>query len=89
MLLAKPFIESCLGMPASDVMGDFLKHIPEVDRTIIEEALKYINEVDSDELFDILERHEVKVIVNADINRVICEVAHKELVQAPSFVSKC
>ena len=90
VLLAKPFIESCLGMPASDLMGDFLKHIPEVDRTIIEEALKDINEVDSDELFDVLERHEVKVIVNADnINRVICEVAHKELVQAPSFVSKC
>ena len=90
VLLAKPFIKSCLAMPASDLMGDFLKHIPEVDRTIIEEALKYINGVDSDELFDVLERHEVKVLVNADnINRVICEVAHKELVQAPSFVSKC
>lgn len=87
--LAKPFMQQCLfGNVAQkcDLVAPFIQHLPRMDQTVLSEALNDFK-ADDDELLDLFERLKVKQIATKDnIRRILEEVAHRELVQAPMFV---
>ena len=87
--LALPFMSSCLYGKTLNLEQSYLNYLPEMDRAVLNEAIKNFGEVDQDDLWDILSRREVKVLVtDKNIDRVLSEMAHRDLVQVPSFVSK-
>ncbi|KAJ8299371.1 hypothetical protein KUTeg_023431 [Tegillarca granosa] len=87
--LAKPFMQQCLfGNMAQkcDLIAPFIHRLPRMDLTVLIEALNDFK-ADEGELLDLLERLKVKQITTKDnIRRILEEVAHRELVQAPMFV---
>ena len=74
----------------SDILQSFLRFVPGMDKVVIQAALDDFASVDEDELYEVLGQHEAKKLVTADnIKDIILQVAHKELVQSPRFVSDC
>lgn len=74
----------------SDLIDSFLKFVSAMDRSVIESALKDFEAVDKDEIYDALEQYDVKKAINAEnTERIVIEVAHKELVQKPMFIADC
>ena len=87
--LALPFMQQTLCL-SDDPLDAFLQMIPDIDRLMLEDALKTVSSVDEDELFDLMERHEAKQKpTDANIRKVLTEMAHKEIVQTPLFVAVC
>ncbi|MEW8545903.1 MAG: hypothetical protein AB2693_20465 [Candidatus Thiodiazotropha sp.] len=89
--LSKVFMEHCiLGEIKSDLKEAFMAFIPESDAKILKSALSDINAVENDDLLDVLEQHEVKTLPSQDnLDRIIMEIAHKELIQAGMYVIDC
>lgn len=91
VLLSLAFMEQCLyNQVKSDLKDAFMLFIPENDAQILRAAISDIKSVETDDLLDVLEQHEVKVMPKQDnIERIVTEVAHKELIQAAMFVVDC
>lgn len=91
--LAPSFLNSCLfGMTLStDILREeFLQFVTPGDGKILTDALKDIDRVDKDDLLEVLSIHECTVKTTKDnIASVIDQIAHKELVQEPSFIREC
>ena len=67
-----------------------MKFLPTVDKLTIEDAMKDFESVEEDDLYDVMERHDVKCLITKNnVERVVLEVAHKEMVQAPMFIAEC
>ena len=74
-------MSSCLYGKTSNLEQSYLDYLPEKDRAVLNEAIKNFGEVDQDDLWDILSRREVKVLVtDKNIDRVVSEMAHRDLV---------
>lgn len=87
--LAVPFLQQCFCIPSDEktLMSSFMAFIPQHEKDILEEKNK---DFTSDEFLDLLDAHEVKTIVTeSNWQQVFNEVAHKELVQEPSFIADC
>lgn len=90
--LAPSFMQQAIfgACSESDLIDSFLKYVSAMDRSVIESALKDFETVDKDEIYDALEQYDVKKAINAEnIERIVREVAHKELVQKPMFIADC
>lgn len=90
--LAPSFMQQAIfgACTESDLIDSFLKYVSAMDRSVIESALKDFETVDKDEIYDALEQYDVKKAINAEnIERIVREVAHKELVQKPMFIADC
>lgn len=90
--LAPSFMQQAIfgACAESDLIDSFLKYVSAMDRSVIESALKDFETVDKDEIYDALEQYDVKKAINAEnIERIVREVAHKELVQKPMFIADC
>lgn len=85
---SKIFMERCIfGETLSDLTEDFLKYVSEMDSQIIKNAKDNFKNVDEDELLDCLENLECKWKPNQDnIQKLIFDLAHKELIQKPMFI---
>ena len=60
-----------------------------MDRNVLEGALKDFEAVDKDELFDALEKYDVKQAFNSEHREhILGEIAHKELVQIADYFFK-
>lgn len=77
---------------STDILREkFLQFVTPGDGNILTDALKDIDSVDKDDLLEVLiSIHECKVKTTKDnIASVIDQIAHKELVQEPSFIREC
>jgi len=92
IFISKSFLRCCLGNDVSDddLVKEYMQVLPACDSQIISEAIRSFNDVDTDELLDILSTYGAKVMPSeSNILRVITEMAHKEIIQGPAFISKC
>ncbi|KAK3101443.1 hypothetical protein FSP39_005144 [Pinctada imbricata] len=89
------FLEDCVyGFCPEGLITEFLEYIPESERRILRQAIDDIQTVASEDslsdLIDILETHECRIFpTEANITAIIHEIAHKEIIQEPKFVSDC
>lgn len=91
VLITKVFMEQCIyNEVRSDLKEAFLSFIPESDAQILKSALSKIDSVENEELLDVLEQHEVKTLPREDnLDRILTEIAHKELIQAGMYIVDC
>lgn len=91
--LAKPFLKHCLGQEVKweDLWETFLQSIPNEEKKIVEQAMQDFSSVaGSEDWLDFLDAHDVKILVNeANCKNTLLEVAHKEIIQDPAYISKC
>lgn len=79
--------QATLGYVKSDLVENFLKYIPESERTVLESWRSDFASVDQEELLDILDNHSCRNTPTAsNVNEVLQELAHKTLVQEPRYV---
>ena len=91
--IAKAFIIYCLfgSVPEPMLVQSFLNFLPEVDKQVVDVALKCQNNsiYESDELLDILERFNCRKKVCAlNIYGTIVEIARQEIIQKP-YIMVC
>jgi hypothetical protein len=89
--LSRVFIEQCLyNQVFSDINQAFLQLLPQSESRTLQSALSDIKSVDEDELLEILGQHDTKVSPSQDnLERVVREIAHKELIQSAMYVIDC
>ena len=64
--------------------------IPAIEKRVLKKARLQFTTVDPDDLHDILSSHDVQVHVDEDnLESVLTEVSHKELIQELAYVAKC
>jgi hypothetical protein len=74
----------------SDLIESFLRFVPAMDKNTLENALENFQSVDKEDILDVMDQYEAKKMVSADnVEQVIREIAHKELIQKPMFVADC
>ena len=71
-----------------ELLRSFLKYVPTEDKDILENSLKLFPD-DTDELVEILDRFKSFYVPKtvAELTNILTQIAHKELVQKPRFVS--
>ena len=88
--LAKPFVMNCVGATVTDevIVKCFLETVPSDEKDLIQMGWNDFSSIETDDLFDFLEAHEVRTIVNQNnFKRVMSELAHKEIIQDPAYIS--
>ncbi|XP_056283226.1 uncharacterized protein LOC130201972 [Pseudoliparis swirei] len=79
--------QAAFGYAKSDVVENFLKYMPESERTVFESWRSDFNSVDQEELIEILDNHSCRRLPTAsNVNEILQELAHKRLVQEPAYV---
>ena len=79
--------QAALGYVKSDLVENFLKYLPESERTVFESWQSDFDTVDQEELIDILDNNSCRRIPTAsNANEILQELAHKTLVQEPAYV---
>ena len=72
-----------------DLMESFKLYIEHSEQDILQTALNNFDAADKEELFEFLEQYECRVNpTRENIKDVILQIAHKQLVQAPAFISQ-
>ena len=88
--LSKPFVMNCVGATVTDeaTVKCFWETVPSNEKDIIQMGWNDFSSIETDDLFDFLEAHEVRTIVNQNnFKRVMSELAHKEIIQDPAYIS--
>ena len=77
--------------PSDEVlMSSFLSFVEDIDGTVLREGLKDFDTADHDEILSILSSYGCRTqITETNVKQVILQIAHKTLIQAPSFITKC
>ncbi|XP_046555827.1 uncharacterized protein LOC124265079 [Haliotis rubra] len=88
------FLHHCLfpqlPIPQDKLLESFYGFISSVDKDVFTNAVQNFADADIDEIIEALEEHECRTAINRDnILPVILEIAHKELIQTPMYVSDC
>ncbi len=91
LLLSQPFLEEVLfGNITVDMIESFLAYLSDTDRVLIKGALDDFSTCATDDIIDFLSDHECRKVATADsFKAIILEIAHKELIQEPSYVIRC
>lgn len=89
--ISAPFMEYCLyGSYSSNLLEAYFKMIPQCDQDMLKGALGDITSVPEEDLLDLLDLHHVKKLPNQDnLDKIIREVAHKEIIQESMYVIDC
>ncbi|KAK3097567.1 hypothetical protein FSP39_010956 [Pinctada imbricata] len=89
--LSPIFMQYCMyGRFSDNILDSFFKYIPENDAKTLRAALDDVSSVDEEELYDIFSQFDLKRVPRqTNMDRIIREMAHKELIQAAMFVSDC
>ena len=73
-----------------DLVENYFNYLPEVDRDLVAEARKSIEKVDYGDLLDVLQSLDIKTLPsNENFEKILQEIAHKELIQGHAFISEC
>ena len=93
MQLSLPFVQQCIfGKYSADLVQSFFKIIPAPEKQCYENAMQDFMPFgdEFDELVDFLDSHDVRQAPSKEnTKRLLEEVSHKELIQAPMFVADC
>jgi len=88
--LALPFMEYVICgtvVNNQDLVDGFLNTLPFKSKDVLQNALKDFKQIDEDELLDMLQEFDCRLIVNEkNIKDVISEIAHKEIIQRPKYI---
>ena len=90
--LAVPFMEqaifgSCI---ERNLVESFLKFVPDMEKDVLVDALTNFDSTDKDDLFEVMDNHQGKKNPNVEnIQQIVEEMAHKELIQVPLYVADC
>ena len=77
-------------IPKEMLLAQFLQYLPESERDIAKSSLNQYNEVDEEDLMEFLGDHGVRTTPSKEnIGRILEEMAHKELIQCPTYVADC
>lgn len=77
------------GKPISSLANTFLFTLPQYQREIVQKALQKFDEID-EELIDILDEKGCRrKITKESLPEIVNEIAHKDLVQTPAFITDC
>ena len=92
--LSKTFVASCLfGESAvSDgmLLESFMQYVSADERKVVEKCVNGEIEAEDEELAELLTNFECKrAVTKSTVLKTLIEVAHKELVQRPQYVSDC
>ncbi|XP_029967711.1 uncharacterized protein LOC115403064 [Salarias fasciatus] len=90
--LAPAFLYEALSVPSStcSLMETFFNYISPTEKDALSEALNDFRSADMEELLTILSSHNCTIApMEQNLLRLFEEIAHKELVQEPSFILKC
>lgn len=93
--LSKAFFIYCLygeGAISNDLlMASFLNYISESERDLIQRAVDgQVDLSESDEFMEFLADFDCKKVVNTtNLNQILTELAHKEIIQKPQYVVDC
>lgn len=72
---------------ACDLVENFLRYLPESERTVFVSWQSDFDTVDQEELIEILDNNSCRRIPTAsNANEILQELAHKTLVQEPAYV---
>lgn len=68
-----------------------METIPSEEKQVAEQTIKDFKSVSAtEEWLDFLEAHDVKIFVTeANVQKTLLEVAHKELIQDPAYIAEC
>ena len=94
VLIAPTFMRHCIApatdIPNEDLLTDFYSYVSAPDREVFLTAEKDFSAVDTDELVEALDMHECKTVPKQEnFKAVLLEIAHKEIIQTPMFISDC
>ncbi|CAH1183064.1 unnamed protein product [Ceutorhynchus assimilis] len=91
--LAPVFMKTCIDNSAivdEELVDNFLNYISDSDSKMVKDSFIDIENVDSDEILEFVSGYDSKWNPTKDnIKQLIRDIAHKELIQKPSFVIKC
>lgn len=90
--LAPPFLKEALSLTTKNcsLMEAFFNYVSPTEKDVLTEALNDFNGADIEEVLSILSSHNCTTLPSAEnLPRLLEEIAHKELVQQPSFIIKC
>ena len=91
--MAPPFLHSCLygnnaAVDDKDLLDSFLLYVSPTDRKVLIRALEEFDTMDVEEVIDALEDYQAKKVpTSSNLKGLLLELAHKELIQKPAFVS--
>ena len=72
-----------------DLLEEYIKFLPESEAEIVSKALLSYDEADSDDLLDFFDDHHHTSLPCKETFRMkVAELAHKELIQEPSYAAK-
>ena len=89
--LAPPFLTEALSLSSdSNLLEAFFNYISATEKDVLTEALSNFKGADMDELLRILSSHDCCVLpTEHNLQSLVEEIAHKEMVQEPAFIIKC
>ncbi|KAK7151691.1 hypothetical protein R3I94_008138 [Phoxinus phoxinus] len=90
--LAPPFLKEALSLPSPEtsLMEVFFNYISSTEKDVLSEALQDFQSADMDEVLSVLSSHSCTVLPNENnLQKILEEIAHKEMVQQPAYIIKC
>lgn len=89
--LAPPFLTEALSLSSdSNLLEAFFNYISATEKDVLTETLSNFKGADMDELLSILSSHICCVLpTEHNLQGLVEEIAHKEMVQEPAFIIKC
>ncbi|XP_035987320.1 uncharacterized protein si:ch73-30l9.1 isoform X2 [Fundulus heteroclitus] len=90
--LAPPFLTEALSLRTSEnnLMEAFFNFISPTEKDVLTEALENFKMADEEELLSILSSHNCRLLpTKENLQKLVEEIAHKEMVQEPAFIIKC
>jgi len=92
--LASPFVVQCFQSPdeikENELINEFKDYVGDYDTDIFINLLNHFSHVNEDDNMHVLSEYDVRARNTKDnVKLVQRQVAHKMLIQTPSFVAKC
>lgn len=89
--IAPAFLERCIfGYNELDLVQDFLLTLSATDKSVLQDASKEFFSADEDELMEVFSNLNCKSVpTSRNLERLISEIAHREIVQKSSFIIEC
>ena len=73
-----------------DLLQEYLSYLPDSESDILSRALHNFEDVEIEELVEFFDDHgHVSVPSPDNIRTLVCDVAHKEMIQSPAYVAEC
>ena len=73
-----------------DIVENYKQYLDSQEADVVSKALDDFDPDDQDDILDFLDEHNInRMPTKENIHEIIRDLAHKELIQAPAFISKC